>query len=66
MCKGHARLTCEAVHRHPAGMVESFLAVALVLVQDEPVAADRQTLRRKGHVFDQSLLSLRDTHANQA
>lgn len=37
-------LTGEAVDSYSVGVVESFLAVALVLVQDESMTVDRQTL----------------------
>lgn len=40
-------LTCEGIHSYSVGVVESFLAVALVLVQNKPMAMDGQTLRRE-------------------
>lgn len=40
-------LTGEAVDRHSAGMVEAFLAVALVFIQHKAVTSQRQTLDRK-------------------
>lgn len=43
------KLTFEAIDSHPAGLIEAFLAVTLVLIQHEPVAHDRQALRGREH-----------------
>lgn len=45
--KRAAALTSKAVDGDSAGVVESRLAVAAVLVQDEAVTVDGRTLRRE-------------------
>lgn len=40
-------LTCKTIDSYSVGMIETFPAVALVLVQDKSVTTDRQTLRRE-------------------
>lgn len=45
--KRTAALTSKAVDGNSVGVVESHLAAAAVLVQDEAVTVDGQTLRRE-------------------